>query len=229
LVDFLRQHRANVISEVIVVIAGTTSDFVWASHLLQKITRTVNIIAILFGEVFTLQPVPEANSASHTSSGWGVVKSRAGQEWRAKENLERQGFCVFLPHRAIRVRQSRKVVDRRQPIFPGYLFVNLADTGPGKISSTLGVRYLLTHSCGSPLIVAIQVMEELISQCDNLGLYSPEMNLRVGDRVNILSGPLVHSVAYVETLPADGRISAFIEMMGQKVRAIVPLTDIEKI
>ena len=189
----------------------------------------INIIMISFDEVFTLQPVPDANSASHTSSGWGVVKSRAGQEWRAKENLERQGFGIFLPHRVIRVRQSRKMVERRRPIFPGYLFVNLQDTGPGKISSTLGVSYLLTNSCGSPLIVSAQVMDELCRHCDDSGLYSPEMHLRVGDRVNILSGPLVNSVAYVESLPANGRLSAFIEMMGQKIRAIVPLTDIEKV
>ena len=164
-----------------------------------------------------------------TYSCWGVVKTRPGQEWRAKENLERQGFGVFLPYRVIRVRRSRKLVESRRPIFPSYLFVNLEETGPGKISSTLGVSYLLTKLCGSPLIVETQVIGELVRQCDKLGLYLPEMNLRVGDRVNILSGPLVHSVAYVESLPADGRISAFIEMMGQRIRAIVPLADIEKV
>lgn len=158
-----------------------------------------------------------------------MVKSRAGQEWRAKENLERQGFGVFLPYRVIRVRRSRRLVESRRPIFPGYLFVNLEETGPGKISSTLGVSYLLTKLCGSPLIVGTQVISDLMGHCDKLGLYSPEMNLRAGDRVNILSGPLVHAVAYVESLPADGRISAFIEMMGQRIRAIVPLADIEKV
>lgn len=162
-------------------------------------------------------------------SDWGVVKTRAGQEWRAKENLERQEFGVLLPHRVIKVRKSRHLVERLQPIFPGYLFVELGDAGVAKIGSTYGVSYLLTNSGGSPLIVSARIMEELGRHCDASGLYSPEMNLRVGDRVNILSGPLAHSVAYVEALPAEGRITAFIEMMGQKIRANVPIADIEKI
>ena len=175
-----------------------------------------------------MKAIPKTMRALHSHSSWGVVKSRAGQEWRAKENLERQGFKVLLPHRIIKVRQSRKFCERPRPIFPGYLFVDLGDTGPRKISSTFGVSYLLTNSSSSPQLVPTQVMEEFIRHCDYLGLYSPEMNLRVGDRVNILSGPLVHSIAYVESLPDDERISAFIEMMGQKIRAIVPLSDIEK-
>ena len=175
-----------------------------------------------------MNAISKTIGASRARSRWSVVKTRPSQEWRAKENLERQGFVVFLPHRMIAVRKSRKLFERPRPIFPGYLFVDLGGTVPGKISSTFGVSYLLANLSGSPLIVPTQVMDELIRHCDNLGLYSPEMNLQVGDRVNILSGPLVHSVAYVESLPDDDRISVFIEMMGQKIRAIVPITDIEK-
>lgn len=179
--------------------------------------------------VLPMQANQKAIGASHKNESWGVVKSRAGQEWRAKENLERQGFGVLLPHRIIKVRQSRKLVVRRRPIFPGYLFVDLGDTGPAKIASTFGVSYLLTNSGGVPLLVSSQIMRELARHCDALGLYSPELTLRMGDRVNVLSGPLVHSVAYVEALPAEGRVIAFIEMMGQKIRANVPITDIEKL
>ena len=62
--------------------------------------------------------------STESSARWLVVRTKVRQEQVARENLERQGFDLYLPTiRAARRRAGRwcAVVE---PLFPGYLFVH---------------------------------------------------------------------------------------------------------
>ena len=49
---------------------------------------------------------------------WYVVQTQANGEFRAAENLRRQGFDVYLPRYLKRLRHARKVDFTAKPLFP---------------------------------------------------------------------------------------------------------------
>ena len=49
---------------------------------------------------------------------WYAVRTKPRQEFRAQENLTRQGFCTYFP--LLQPAGRRK---RTEPLFPGYLFL----------------------------------------------------------------------------------------------------------
>ena len=57
---------------------------------------------------------------------WVVAKTKACQEKRALNNLENQGFAVFLPY--ITVKKFKKNIwnIQKELLFPGYIFVNIS-------------------------------------------------------------------------------------------------------
>lgn len=80
---------------------------------------------------------------------WYLVLTKRGAERLAKENLERQGFDVYLPMHApapARPRPGKPVETTPRPFLPGYLFVSfdVADPKWGRIFSTYGVRSMYT-------------------------------------------------------------------------------------
>ena len=74
---------------------------------------------------------------------WYLVQLKPNGHRLAKANLERQGFKTFLPLQNVTKRSAHKFVDRRVPLFPGYMFVKLdiAQNDWRKVNSTLGVAF----------------------------------------------------------------------------------------
>ena len=162
-------------------------------------------------------------------SSWAVVKTRPSQEARARENIERQGFQVLLPYRCVTIRKARRLHTRNKPIFPTYLFVDTKGRETRKLYSTFGVSYVLANEAGQPNFVPEDVMRILHEQCQSDGLYIARDELEAGDTVSILSGPFADTIAEVDGLHIDQRVTVFIELMGQKVRTSVPIEHTQKL
>ena len=56
---------------------------------------------------------------------WHVVQSKPRAELRAKENLENQGFEVFLPMLSLQKVRRSKIQTVTEPLFSRYLFIRL--------------------------------------------------------------------------------------------------------
>lgn len=78
-------------------------------------------------------------------SYWSCAQTHPRQEKLALRNLRRQAFTAFYPFflvEHVMRGQRRRIV---QPVFPGYVFVELEDaTSWSPINSTMGVKRLLT-------------------------------------------------------------------------------------
>jgi transcriptional antiterminator RfaH len=105
---------------------------------------------------------------------------KQGQERLAKENLERQGFEVYLPmHRpSMRTLRDGRLPAPR-PFLPGYLFVSLdLVTAPWrKLLSTYGVRDVHMTGAGDarrPRAIPGRWIERLQAREDQHGLIVPE-------------------------------------------------------
>ena len=79
------------------------------------------------------------------SSPWHVVHTKPRAEARALENLERQGFEVFLPMITLQKVRRAKLVNVTEPMFSRYLFLRTSDAMQdlSVVRSTLGVSQLV--------------------------------------------------------------------------------------
>jgi transcriptional antiterminator RfaH len=76
---------------------------------------------------------------------WHVIHTKVREEFRALENLQAQGFEVFLPICQVQKKQQGKIQLATEPLFPRYLFIRLSDVTSNwfPIRSTRGVSQLL--------------------------------------------------------------------------------------
>ena len=80
-----------------------------------------------------------------------VVATKAGRERLAARQLQNQAFDVFLPLRNKSVRHARRIITRKVPLFPGYLFVRMdIDAVRWRaVNGTIGVKCPSSGDLGS--------------------------------------------------------------------------------
>ena len=156
---------------------------------------------------------------------WIAVATHANAERHAVQNLNRQGYECYCPHRRVLRRHARRseMVDR--PFFPGYLFVRLdLDRDQWRpILYSRGVRAIVRF--GDELgIVPDEVVEGLIAREDDGGLKPPPASerLRVGQQVSLHGTLFDEFVCTVESIEARDRVSVLLEVMQQTVKLSVP-------
>ncbi|MGY4472615.1 transcription termination/antitermination protein NusG [Bradyrhizobium sp. USDA 3364] len=158
------------------------------------------------------------------ASGWYVVQTQVNAEIKAAVNLGQQGYSVYLPRYLKRRSHARKVETVARPLFPRYLFVaiDLAAQRWRAIQSTLGVSHLVCVG-DRPALVQDSVIDALKVREDRSGFI--ELARRAafapGDRVRIVDGAFVDSLALVEGVSDHDRVAVLLNMLGRKVRVFV--------
>ena len=163
------------------------------------------------------------------NSDWYLLQLKPNGYKLARKNLERQGFRVFIPLQNVTKRMPRGYVDRIEPLFPGYAFVEL-DAGRNlwkPVNSTLGVARIISLA-GKPTPVPGAIVDELMSRCDDTGILRPPTDVEVGDNVELLRGPFANFVAKVEDISPDERVWLLIDMLGQSSRIAVDKAAIQR-
>jgi transcriptional antiterminator RfaH len=158
-----------------------------------------------------------------TDDRWYLARLKPGGFARATVNLERQGVGTFMPLQDVTERRAGRLVTRRKPLFPGYLFVRLDAAAEAwrRVNATYGVASLIALRRDEPTPVPAAVMDALFAHTSPEGLYDAPHRLAVGDAVRVIAGPLAQSFARIEAVPDDVRVHVLLEMMGQAVRATV--------
>ena len=147
---------------------------------------------------------------------WLVVMTKPRMESVAKLNLERQGFCVYLPTWVDLKRSSNRWKKVHTVMFPRYLFVKTAheDQSILPIRSTYGVGQLVRFGTAPAkasdcLIREIQRME---AARDASGDELKPFNR--GEEVIVASGPFKGISARV--LSSDeGRVTLLMQVLGK--------------
>jgi len=147
------------------------------------------------------------------SPNWFPIYTRPRQERRALVNLERQGFQCFLPE----VRRPRS--ERVEPLFPRYLFLEAqpAEQSLAPIRSTRGVTGLVRF--GERIAtLPTRVMQAIRSRIDpETGLVRGEsLDLRPGERVRVLSGPLAGTEAIFRAGSGPERVRVLMDLLGRQ-------------
>lgn len=150
---------------------------------------------------------------------WYLLQLKPNAHQVALRNLQRQGFHTFLPLQEVTLRRADRFIEKRRPLFPGYMFVGFdPDAAPWrKINSTLGVAKLVSFS-EQPRAVPDDLIAGLMQRCDSDGVIRAPEQLEIGDSVQLLSGAFANFIARIEHIDEDQRVWMLIDIMGQTTR-----------
>ena len=155
---------------------------------------------------------------------WYVVQTQVNGEFRAAQNLMRQGYDVYLPRYLKRRRHARKLDFAAKPLFPRYLFVaiDMATQRWRSIQSTLGVARLVSNG-DDPAMVPEGVVSALKAREDDKGFITMESKpaFAPGDKVRVLAGAFMDNAALFNGMADHDRVSILLDMLGRKVRVLI--------
>lgn len=155
---------------------------------------------------------------------WYVVHTKSCQESRAAENLQQQGFRVFLPMLQTERMQRGKLRLVNEPLFKRYLFVKFdAEHSPWHvIRNTLGVNALLRT--GSQLAhVPPDVIEALMQQpCMIKPMFEP------GDKLRVVNGPFRDLQVVYEMHDGEQRAIVLVELLNKMQRIAISVNALRK-
>lgn len=155
---------------------------------------------------------------------WYLIHTKPRKEIVAEQNLQRQGYEVYLPRIQQPHRRRGRWVEVIDSLFPRYLFVRL-QFGYDNIYSiryTTGVHKLVSFG-EEPTMVPDQIIESIRYAADsNTGLHNPKGPLfKPGDTVIIDKGPLAGLRAIFLAETGEERVNILLEMLGRQNRVTI--------
>ncbi|MBK1637250.1 hypothetical protein CKO19_16140 [Rhodovulum adriaticum] len=151
---------------------------------------------------------------------WYLVQLRPNCVKKAISNLERQGFAAFCPQQRVTRRARSGFKETIQPLFPGYLFTQVAhESGAWRsINGTYGVSRLVTFGLDYPRPLNPGFIAQLKQRCDEAGILQPPREISAGDRIRVTSGPFADFISTVEKIDSQKRVWILLDLLGQSTR-----------
>ena len=157
---------------------------------------------------------------------WAVLKTKPHKEELARQQLERQGFDLYLPTQTVTVRHARRTHDRAKPFFPGYCFVVIEPQMRWRaINGTLGVDYLISAG-DRPLLLPEGFVETLRDQLNAPDGAPMAGAFKPGDKARIVRGPFVDLIGKLATIDTKGRVTVLLELLDGTVPVQIPAKNI---
>ena len=168
-------------------------------------------------------------SNKNQSRSWYLVVTKPQSEFKAQENLLRQGYETYLPLVQTSHRRNGKNIKRTNAFFPRYLFIRLDkemdDWSP--IRSTIGVAGMVRFG-GLPAVVPENMIINLKKNENELGLQSFEKKkLKVGDKVEIIDGVFEGYKAIYQKMKNADRVSVLLDIVGKNTQVILSVNELE--
>jgi transcriptional antiterminator RfaH len=165
---------------------------------------------------------------------WYVIHTKVREEFRALENLQNQGFEVFLPTCKVQKKLQGKIKLATEPLFRRYLLIRLSDVKGNwfSIRSTRGVSQILRFGqAAEPAVVAdyiVNYLKQRSFQEEPLRkLFQP------GEMLEIVNGPFRGVSGFFEKLQTQpngtSRAMLLIEILGSVQKLQIQLTQIKKL
>jgi transcriptional antiterminator RfaH len=158
----------------------------------------------------------------NSNYAWYAIHTKPREEYRARDNLRRQGYRVFLPFlKRECLRGGRRTV-AREPLFSRYLFVSLSeiDSNWYPMRSTRGVHRIVEFGHG-PVPVPSALIEGLQDK-----LPQTQPRFRSGDRVCITQGSFKEIEAIYAAPDGEARAFLLLNFMGAERKLSFPLEAI---
>ncbi len=150
---------------------------------------------------------------------WVLIYTKAGQEIKANENLQKQGFKTFLPLIAPTNKDSG--FNCPVPIFPRYFFaqIDLQLDNWTSINSSYGVSKIVMFSQKFTPIPN-NIIKLIQNKLDESGIYKEEVSLvdyQKGDSVCIKEGRFAGVDAIFLSKKSNDRVRLLLKLLNTSV------------
>ena len=160
---------------------------------------------------------------------WVLIYTKAREEKKANENLQKQGFKTFLP--LIPSSNKKSKSKSMVTVFPRYLFVqiNFEIDNWAAIKSSYGVSNIVMFS-DEFTPVPDNVVEYMQHKLSEKGIYEDEISIidyKEGDTVSIKEGRFAGIDAIFLSKKSKDRVRLLLKLLNTSVVAEINATDIE--
>ena len=154
---------------------------------------------------------------------WHLLRTKAGEEGRAHDQVNRLASEVLLPQAKMRVQRRHRLVESVVPLFPCYLFARLdLEREYARLRYTRGIRNVVRFG-GEPTVVPEWVIDELKQRCMRGPVELPHRQLLSGESVRVLDSPLQEFEGiFSRYRSGTARVEILLSVMGAGARVVLP-------
>lgn len=161
---------------------------------------------------------------------WYVVHTKPRQELIALENLQRQGYCCYLPQLKLKRPKARKMIVIEEPMFPRYLFIGadalFTKKGTSFIRSTKGVHELVRFG-SEPAQIGFELLKGIFDR-EQAQHSSPKEPFQTGDCVRVIDGPLAGLESIYQAQTGDERSMILLNLLSRPVQVQIATAQLRK-
>ena len=160
---------------------------------------------------------------------WVLIYTKAKEEKKANENLQRQGFETFLP--LIAPTNKNSEFKSLVPVFPRYFFaqIDLELHNWTTIKSSYGVSHIVMFS-EKFTSIPNNIIEFMQDKLNQEGIYKENISVvdyQKGDPVSIKEGRFAGIDAIFLSKKSKDRVRLLLKLLNTSVLAEITASDIE--
>ncbi|MHA7924099.1 MAG: transcription/translation regulatory transformer protein RfaH [Marinobacter sp.] len=157
---------------------------------------------------------------------WYALQHKPAQGDRALNHLQNQDIACFYPKITVEKIKAGKRTKKLEPLFPGYLFVNLEQTDPqwAKLRSTRGVLRIVSFA-NTPAAISDEVIQHVKASLDSV---AEQGGIKPGQAVQLNEGPFEGINAIFQAYDGEARAIVLINFMQKQQRVKVPVSAIKR-
>ena len=157
---------------------------------------------------------------------WYALQHKPAQGDRALQHLQNQDIACFYPKISVERIKGGKRSKKLEPLFPGYLFVNLDQTDPrwSKLRSTRGVLRIVGFA-NKPAPISDAVIQHIKESLDSV---AERGGIKAGQAVQLNEGPFEGINAIFQSYDGEARAIVLINFMQKQQVVSVPVSALKR-
>ena len=184
-------------------------------------------------------PEEAKSSEKKSQKRWYIVHTYSGYENKVKSNLEKRIesmnmadkiFRVEVPQRTTTQIKGGKKQEKEEKIFPGYVLVEMImdENSWYCVRHTAGVTKFV-GSAKKPIPAKESEIKKIIHR-STTQTQKIEMDIKVGEKVRIVSGPFAEFVGDItEVYPDKAKLRAMVSIFGRETPVELEYKQIQKL
>ncbi len=182
---------------------------------------------------------PELKEDKTPKKRWYIVHVYSGHENKVKINLEKRIeymdmgdkiFRVEVPQKTITQVKAGKKTEKDEKIFPGYVLVEMimSEESWYVVRHTAGVTKFV-GSAKRPIAAKESEIKRIIHRVQST-VQKIELDIKVGDKVRISSGPFADFIGDItEVYPDKAKLRATVSIFGRETPVELEYKQIQKV
>ncbi len=181
----------------------------------------------------------EAKDAKKNQKRWYIVHTYSGYENKVKVNLEKRIeymnmgdkiFRIEVPQKTVVQMKAGKKQEKEEKVFPGYVLVEMImdEDSWYVVRHTSGVTKFV-GSVKKPIPVKESEIKRILHRTSSQ-VEKVELDVKVGDKVRIISGPFADFDAdIIEVYPDKSKLRANVSIFGRETPVELEYKQINKL